>query len=667
MVLAVGVAVSLLWPVEVSVDYNPKDVLLVSGDTVIVSASSSSWNSWLCSSWEWDVASAAGSLGHKKQTTFQIAPLQPQGYGGEFNKVSVDCIGSFIGKSMGSEEIQLYMGYANSLLIQIQNSSDVLHCPTDGDPDTLVLSNSVTQNLQPGDIVGSTLCGSGFLFKVVNAEQQFINTTSLEDVFAFVELPPTAIPYTPLTVNATVAAANGAVRTPQASMTLVDETNWVLPFTMSVITGSVTFDRLVWDVSTDLQSLHYDNGKFQSLTWHSSTTVTTQITVSASLLTSDVYQSTVPLFKFNAPPVAFPVPILEIVTVNADFDVDLELTATVRMPQSYAAQWSLSFVITYEWSVTCARGEDGNGDLSCSISGVVSQNEMSTAPVGFGMLSGDVDTASTVSVEFSGALLLSVGVQLDQLVALNDKLSVGLDLSIPATWVDVGGVLPCPTISASITDALAVDLRIFVIDIRTLFDYTIYSSGVIPISVSDDSVCSTASPTLAPASAPSVYICPYTYPQPLYILAGSFDTQCDAFGAMCNYAGYLCANGLYSFSPACGASGMTYKWEYPDCGTSATPNAVTGCGELRIHTTCNVPGRGMVECDLTTEFANPLCNDNGLTGPSGGCGYAFDETDPITPMIGLFYFETQPFAVETKNQNGYCYCSNGFCSAGGTC
>jgi hypothetical protein len=265
------------------------------------------------------------------------------------------------------------------------------------------------------------------------------------------------------------------------------------------MSGNVLFRSLQWNVATTLQSLDYAASTFKGVTWHASTSVTADVLLSAATDTGVISTVKIPLFSVNTPPEVIPVPLLEFVTVNADIDIFLEVTLSATLAQDQlTASWSAAAELLYEWEITCSV-EEGTLVPSCSGTVITATATYTTAPSG--TIAIDTDTTdATASVQVS--LGMAVGLQMDEVLALNDQVSLQLVLDAPA--------LPCATMSAQILDSVDVSLRILTIDVMSVFNYPVYHGDSVVMSV-DNGGAAACSPTTAPSLVPNAWydICTY--------------------------------------------------------------------------------------------------------------------------------------------------------------
>lgn len=634
LLCAVGVAAAALFlmPVTITASSSSVNSIVSEGALINVSMTTSSWNSRLCDSWEWDIGGE--SVDGKDAAIFLSSAMLADSTGAL--TVEGTCSNRF-GHVMGSDEIILHTGLMDSNVRTAVDNSSIIKCPNG--------TNQLTASTQfiprKGDIIYSSLC-AGVLANVIavsppqdGAMVVTYNESSLEDVFQYLSTPIIPIPYPTFSVQ-----SNKLVSRLGLTGTLLDATNWRLPFSFGVVNGALTFNSILWQVSTSIKQLTYENGKFQSLVWHSGTTVKVDMTFTAGIQVGQVATQTIHLLSLNSPPVVLPVPLLEFVTVNVDLDISLQLTAVASIASSTQATWRVSALLQYEWEVSCDHS------LHCSASLYQSTSQFLTSPVG---LFDNSDHGTTDMIQLSAKADVAVGLQLDELLAVNDVVSFALTLF-------TSDPLLCPTMSVAISDDISVDLRVFTLRGMTLFTYPVYSGSPIALVVAD---CQTLAPSAAPSRSPNTNptMMPSgptsKYPIQFFVQLRPYpDYSCGAYGQMGNYDYFLFADGTYGPMGADGArlsnismathldgAPFTYTYQYPDCE----------CGELRIYLTCyNVPKYGTVPCVYSTELANPI-SSRGFWG--FGSVYALNEE------IGDGIDDYQAFQVKPTPQAGGQYCA----------
>jgi hypothetical protein len=224
-----------------------------------------------------------------------------------------------------------------------------------------------------------------------------------------------------------------------------------------------------WDTTTAIKELTYATGKFKSVVWHASTSVLIDVSWELQLEGTEL-SNRIPLFSANSPFSIIPVPILEMMTVNTDLNIALVLTAACdTLTAAVDFTWRVAAQMDFEWEIECSK------DITSPCSGKIIQSKVTLidAP------NGEFNAGENSKFDYctvSAALSVSVGVQFDELIAVNNELQVAAAMALPNS-----GSLLCSQMSVALADDVTVNLRIFTKDVTPLFNLPLYSADPIII------------------------------------------------------------------------------------------------------------------------------------------------------------------------------------------
>lgn len=186
---------------------------------------------------------------------------------------------------------------------------------------------------------------------------------------------------------------------------------------------------------------------------------------------------------------------------------------------------------------------------------------MST-PSGSVTFSDDNSESSTLTA----ALLIGVGLQMDEAVAINDEASIILAFTATEQYSD------CPALTVQVVDAVTVNLRFFSISISPeLYSFPVYAGQ--PVGIATDQTC-------APTAAPTASV----YPHYSFIFLDTSTSCTDCYDI---WGQYLCPDGL---------------WCYQPCTAECTPDDDYYAQQRTPHSWVQIPGGSTVYINGIGEY-----------------------------------------------------------------
>lgn len=185
--------------VETSSGEEANSIIFAAGNTTKLTVYSKSWNAWSCSSWDWELSGTGPLLklrGHDVQFTVEESAA--------YTSVSVSCV-DYFGHISGKAQMVLHVGVLKSNVVTLHNESEIVICPSSL-TDELKVTPNFAGMLSVGTMIYSTAC-SGMVVEVVDLVDPLVgliavsNDTSLENVVAALNIPPTPVPYHPFVVS----------------------------------------------------------------------------------------------------------------------------------------------------------------------------------------------------------------------------------------------------------------------------------------------------------------------------------------------------------------------------------------------------------------------------------------------------------------------------------
>jgi hypothetical protein len=505
MVIAGVFVFILVYDLPLHVASSSGDTLLTDQNVTHLSAASKSWNSGFCGDWRWSLYNSLGENMESrkgKKFTYRV-PSAEEGFAASTASVSCHNIfGTLIGEGSVSWNVMVLQ---SAVRTDDAYKSLITVCPvfhTNSSTAVMVVdADSRLINMVAGDVLVSSNCGGMILNIIANPTAltglvAVSNEASLEKVFSTLSLPSTQIPMVKVSANTSHEAPARKLsyghRRQITSYNIIDESNWYLKYASDIISGSVLFDQLTWDCLTTLKSLTYTGDQFAGVVWHASTSVFIDLALTMNISAGQVSYLTVPLFTSISSPKMVSVPTLEFIAANSDIDIRLIVSATSSMEDGLmSTNWKFSAQFSYEWEISCSAAPS----WACHGKKIASSLNYELQPIA--SLSRMSSSSSTVaSASISASLIATVGLQLDEILVVNDEVFVDFVLQAPTS-------LLCPSMGVKFSSSAELDFRLFSLDAPTMFTYTAYDGALVDAQLPDSLQCA---PTASPTASPSLFL-----------------------------------------------------------------------------------------------------------------------------------------------------------------